>query len=99
MINPVAIALKNTRTTMLSWWERLFIGPCGVNYHLEHHLLMTVPAYNLPKLHEMLEERGALDGALVDHGYWGVLKQASSKPESEPASPGSGVDIPWRASE
>jgi fatty acid desaturase len=51
-----------------------------VNFHLEHHLLMTVPLHNLPKLHRLLRERGALDGALVTRGYWDVLAQAASKP-------------------
>lgn len=74
--------LKNTRTTLLPWWQKLLIGPNNVNYHLEHHLLMTVPAYNLPKLHALLKERGALDDALIAHGYGQVLREVSSKPEA-----------------
>ncbi|MEE8508037.1 MAG: fatty acid desaturase, partial [Myxococcota bacterium] len=50
-----------------------------VNFHLEHHLLMTVPHYNLPRLHRILAERGVLDEALVTTGYWGVLDLASSR--------------------
>src|SRR5690606_9930896 len=57
--------LRNTRTTLASWWERLLIAPNYVNYHLEHHLLMTVPHYNLPRLHRMLRDRGVLDGAWI----------------------------------
>jgi fatty acid desaturase len=72
--------MRNTRTTLASWWERLLIAPNRVNFHLEHHLLMTVPLHNLPKLHRLLRERGALDGALVTRGYWDVLAQAASKP-------------------
>ena len=71
--------LNNTRTTIASWWERLFLAPNRVNYHLEHHLLMTVPHYNLPRMHAMLRERGALADACVERGYWGVLKLAASK--------------------
>ncbi len=41
---------------------------------------MTVPFYNLPRMHRMLRERGALEDALVDTGYVGRLQQASSKP-------------------
>jgi fatty acid desaturase len=70
--------LRNTRTTLAGWWERLLLAPNGVNFHLEHHLLMTVPHYNLPRMHRLLRERGALDGALVAHGYLGVLRAASS---------------------
>ena len=51
----------------------------GVNWHLEHHLVMTVPFYNLPKMHAMLKERGVIDRALIGQGYWQILKNASSK--------------------
>lgn len=71
--------LYQTRTTVIRWWERFLIAPNGVNYHLEHHLLMTVPHYNLPRMHKMLRERGVLDDALVSHGYYSVLAQAASK--------------------
>jgi fatty acid desaturase len=71
--------LRNTRTTVTSWWERLLIAPNGVNYHLEHHLLMTVPHYNLPRLHRMLRDRGVLDGAWVVRGYATVLREASAR--------------------
>ena len=71
--------LRNTRTTLAALWERLFIAPNRVNYHLEHHLLMTVPLYNLPKLHRLLRRRGALDGALVTRGYASVLREAAAK--------------------
>ena len=77
--------LLNTRTMLPRWWERLLIAPNRVNYHLEHHLLMMVPHYNLPKMHRMLKERGALDGALVEQGYWQMLKRASSRGEPSAA--------------
>jgi fatty acid desaturase len=72
--------LNDTRTTLASWWERLFIAPNCVNYHLEHHLLMTVPHYRLPEMHALLRERGVLDRACVVQGYLGVLRNAASKP-------------------
>lgn len=70
----------NTRTTLASWWERLFIAPNRVNFHLEHHLLMRVPHYNLPRMHARLRESGVLGGALICRGYTDVLRQAASKP-------------------
>jgi fatty acid desaturase len=79
MIPDPSDDLKNTRTTVATWWERLFIAPNRVNFHLEHHLLMTVPHYNLPRMHAMLRERGALADACVANGYWDVLKLAASK--------------------
>jgi len=75
--------LKNTRTILASWWERLLLAPNHVNYHLEHHLLMRVPHYNLPRLHRLLQERGVLGEALVVRGYLPLLKKACSKPASD----------------
>ena len=73
--------LGNTRTTLLRWWERLLIGPNRVNYHLEHHLLMTVPHYRLPEMHALLTERGVLERACVEPGgYRAILRRAASKP-------------------
>ena len=72
--------LQNTRTILASGWERLFIALNRVHYHLEHHHLMTVPLHNLPRMHQMLAERRALDGALIQRGYLGLLHAAASKP-------------------
>jgi fatty acid desaturase len=73
--------LGNTRTTLLRWWERLLVGPNRVNYHLEHHLLMTVPHYQLPRMHALLRERGLLSRACVEPGgYAVILRNAASKP-------------------
>lgn len=70
---------QHSRTTLASWWERLLLAPNRVNYHLEHHLLMTVPHYKLPTFHRMLRERGLLKDANVVQGYAGVLALAASK--------------------
>ncbi|MCG8590063.1 MAG: fatty acid desaturase family protein [Proteobacteria bacterium] len=71
--------LQNTRTTLAGPFERLFLAPNRVNYHLEHHLLMTVPHYNLPRFHSLLAERGLLERALVGRGYFSLLREASSR--------------------
>ncbi len=71
--------LNNTRTTLAGPWVRLFIAPNRVNYHLEHHLIMTVPHYKLPRFHKLLRERGVLDHACVAKGYTEVLRAASSR--------------------
>ena len=70
--------LQNTRTVLASWWERLLIAPNRLNYHLEHHLLMTVPHYNLPRMHRLLRQRGALQQACIDYSYRQVLVRATS---------------------
>jgi len=70
--------LNNTRTVPARWWERLLVAPNFLNYHLEHHLLMTVPHYNLPKMHRLLAERGVLERACVEPSYWQIVKRASA---------------------
>jgi fatty acid desaturase len=46
-----------TRTTIPTWLESVFILPCKVGYHLEHHWYPSVPFYHLPRLHQALMER------------------------------------------
>ena len=81
MIRDQLDPLGNTRTTLASWWERLFVAPNLVNYHLEHHLLLTVPHHNLPRMHRLLEQRGALRDAVITPGYIEVLRLATARPE------------------
>lgn len=71
-------ALNNARTTHVNWFERLLLAPLHVNYHLEHHMLMGVPQQNLPKLHQMLRDKGVFEQrkAAVEHGYLSVLRKA-----------------------
>lgn len=66
--------LNNTRTTHAGILARVTVAPHYVNYHLEHHLLMTVPHYNLPRMHRLLAERGALYNACVTKNYRDVLR-------------------------
>jgi fatty acid desaturase len=68
--------IGQTRTVRAGWLERLLIAPNCVQYHLEHHLVMTVPHYNLPKFHAMMTERGLLEGACVAENYAQVLRVA-----------------------
>ncbi|MBS0617326.1 MAG: fatty acid desaturase family protein [Spirochaetes bacterium] len=79
MLPRVSNMLQNTRTTEVSWWERLTFAPCHVNYHLEHHFLMAVPSYRLPELHRIMKERGVLDNSSVAHGYGEILRLATTK--------------------
>lgn len=46
-----------TRTTIPTWLESVFILPCNIGYHLEHHWYPSVPFYRLPELHQALMER------------------------------------------
>jgi fatty acid desaturase len=82
MVPDPSDPMNNTRTTVARWWERLLLAPNRVNFHLEHHLLMTVPHYNLPRMHRMLRERGALRDACVAKSYLEVLRLATSRAEA-----------------
>jgi fatty acid desaturase len=46
-----------TRTTIPTLLESIFILPCNVGYHIEHHWYPSVPFYRLPDLHEQLVAR------------------------------------------
>ena len=53
--------------------ERFIIGPLCSDYHFEHHLLPTVPYYNLPIVRRHLEEKGIQ--VPLSTGYVGYLVQ------------------------
>jgi fatty acid desaturase len=74
--------LRNTRTTKAGFIERAFIAPYFVNYHLEHHLLMYVPCYNLPKVHAILMRGPHATRMEVQPNYLTVLRMATSVPNA-----------------
>jgi len=74
---------RSSRTTLLNPLERAFVGPYWVNYHVEHHLAMWVPCYNLPKTREFLIANGHGDRIETKHGYAEVLRMATSKPDDQ----------------
>jgi fatty acid desaturase len=59
----------NTRTTIVRWWEKLFVAPFHLNYHLEHHFQSNVPCYNLPAFHRYLKSKGVYDETEFPVGY------------------------------
>lgn len=72
----------NTRTTRTNWLTRAFIAPYFVNYHLEHHLLIAVPCYNLRRAHALLLAKGFGPRMEIQPGYRAVLELATSPPQS-----------------
>ena len=66
----------NTRTVEAPWWQRMIFAPNGVNYHLEHHFMASVPCYRLAALHAHLKQRRALDDVPVFSGYGQLLRHA-----------------------
>lgn len=71
--------LRHTRTTKANLLARLTVAPHHVNFHLEHHLLPTVPHYRLKRLHALLWARGAGATATTATGYLEVLRLATRK--------------------
>lgn len=69
---------RNARTTRANLVERAFLAPYWVNYHVEHHLMMWVPCYNLPRLHRMLVRNGVAERMEIQPGYRSVLRLALS---------------------
>ncbi len=69
-------ALTNTRTTKAGYLARALVAPIHVNYHKEHHLMATVPYFKLPKMHQMLLERGHVPEPPT---YWQVLNELSDQ--------------------
>ena len=67
-----------TRTTRASLIMRFLLAPHRVNFHLEHHLFMMCPWYNLPKAHSMMIENGYKDKMCLENSYHSVLTKAVS---------------------
>jgi len=78
---------RNTRTTIPSWWERIFVAPNFVNYHLEHHLAAAVPCYRLRDFHTLLQERHVYDSTSFPTSYASVLRTVTTPPRAEAAAP------------
>jgi fatty acid desaturase len=72
----------NTRTVDAPWWQRWVFAPNGVNFHMEHHFMASVPCYRLKALRQRLRDTGAL--ASVPHftGYRQVLRHVVVSPVS-----------------
>jgi len=67
----------HTRTILTQWWERLLIAPHQIGFHLEHHLLPSVPIYRLPELHKMLIDNGYLAPDLLITGYPSLIRRVT----------------------
>jgi fatty acid desaturase len=72
--------LRHARSTHANWLERILIAPYWVNYHCEHHMFMHVPCWNLPKVQQLLRQKGVLERMRTAPGYLSVLAAASAAP-------------------
>ena len=68
---------NNTRTVRAGWLDRLVFCPLGVSYHLEHHMLASIPIYNLPKMHRLLEAHGYYEDVQFPHSYFNMLRNVT----------------------
>ena len=48
------VPTHRTRSVLVNWFERAFMVPHNLNYHIEHHTYGGVPCYNLSELHDHL---------------------------------------------
>ena len=59
---------------------------------MEHHLLITVPHYNLRKMHRRLSDLHLIAPGCIDRGYAAILRRAAAKPEKS-AAPSEAPDL------
>ncbi len=75
--------LAGTRTLLSNPAHAFFWN--NINLHIGHHVYPGVPWYNLGHLHDLLKDRIAASGALVDRSYVAVYLDALLHgPESAP---------------
>jgi fatty acid desaturase len=68
--------LRNTRTTFANGFERAFVAPYWVNYHLEHHLYTFIPCWKLKAAHRQLIEQGLGPHMELTPSYAAMLRKA-----------------------
>jgi fatty acid desaturase len=94
LVRDAADPLGNTRTIGAGVLARAFVAPYGVNYHLEHHLLMFVPCWKLREVQALLLARnlgGRMERAA---SYVEVLARATGDMIPAGARPRARTDIP-----
>jgi len=64
---------RDTRSYVSRFWTAVMFGN---NFHLEHHLYPTVPAYHLPRVHRLIQSQGLHEryGAHVSTGVVAPLR-------------------------
>lgn len=73
----------NARTTKANLLERALVAPYWVNYHVEHHLMMWIPCYNLPMARRFLVANGYGERIETKPGYREVIRMATSRPDAD----------------
>ena len=71
----------NTRVFLVGPLVRYAVFPFGMDYHLPHHLMASVPHYNLKQLHEiMLRDPEYREKGVIVEGYFGDEDNALGHP-------------------
>jgi fatty acid desaturase len=71
----------NTRVFLVGPLVRYAVFPFGMDYHLPHHLMASVPHYNLPRLHAlMLRDPEYRQKGVIVEGYFGHEDNAEGRP-------------------
>jgi len=65
----------NCRTVYMNFISRFIYW--NMNYHLEHHMMASVPIYNLPKMHRLLRARGFYDQVQFPGSYVQMLRDVT----------------------
>jgi len=71
----------NTRVFLVGPLVRYAVFPWGMDYHLPHHLMASVPHYNLKRLHEiLLRDPEYREKGVIVEGYFGDTENAGGRP-------------------
>lgn len=88
VVGPADDDLRNTRTTRANWLARMTVAPYWVNYHLEHHLWVNTPCWNLPLAHHWLGQAGQWPNMEIAKSYTEVLVKATARDHDDRGASG-----------
>jgi len=73
----------NTRVFLAGPLVRYAVFPWGMDYHLPHHMIASVPHYNLRKLHELLQRDPQYrEKGVIVEGYFGAGEGSDGHPRA-----------------
>ncbi|MGI9603768.1 MAG: fatty acid desaturase family protein [Acidimicrobiales bacterium] len=79
--------LTMSRSTTPTVFDRIFLAPANVSYHLDHHLYPSVPYYRVPELHRrLMGVPGFAEHAHLTEGFVGVLRELTGRGDSSVAN-------------
>ena len=80
--SPLTAARTNLCSDVVAW----LLFPHNVHYHLEHHLFVNTPCWNLPRAHALL--KSWWPQMEIASGYGEVLQLATSRPDDDRGASG-----------